>query len=181
MDTKTAQIYAEPGPGRQLLGAFEKVQDAPVKTSDKSNKLGNSEMAAIREDLALKTSEIKALKDRSSEAGLVQTKLGEKGLEIETKDGDFKIAIGGRLQLDGQINNNEDNIPQSAKLNDGAGLRRGRIHMDGTLYKDYDFKLNTISYEATVPPLPASLMPGLSIQASGQSALQLVNSESRSA
>ena len=60
VDTKTAQIYAEPGPDRQLMGAFEKIQDVPVKTSDKSNKFGNSETAAIREDLALKTSEIKS-------------------------------------------------------------------------------------------------------------------------
>ncbi|CAG9931305.1 OprO/OprP family phosphate-selective porin [Candidatus Nitrotoga arctica] len=140
VDTKTAQIYAEPGPDRQFMGAFEKSQAAPVKISDKANKLGNSEIAAIREDLALKTKEIKVLKESST--GLVKTKLGEKGLEIETTDGDFKIAIGGRLQLDGQLNQNEhhNHIPQSEKLNDGADLRRGRIHMDGTLYKDYDFK-----------------------------------------
>jgi phosphate-selective porin OprO/OprP len=140
VDTKTSQIYAEPGPQRQLIGAFEKVQDTQAKTSDKSNKLGNSEITAIREDLALKTIEIKALKDRAPETGLVKTKLGEKGLEIETTDGNFKIAVGGRLQLDGQLNSNEHNIPQSAKLNDGAAVRRGRMHVDGTLYKDYDFK-----------------------------------------
>ena len=133
VDTKTAQVFAEPGPNRLLMGAFEKVQEAPAKTAA---------IAAIREDLALKDNKIKILEERATEAALVKTKLGEKGLEIETADGNFKIALGGRLQLDGQLNQNEhhNHIPQGEKLNDGADLRRGRIHMDGTLYKDYDFK-----------------------------------------
>lgn len=140
VDTKTKQIYAEPGPHRQLMGAFEKVENAPAKTADKAEKLDKEEIKAIREDLALKTNEIKALSEHAAEAALVKTKLGDKGLEIETKDGNFKMAMGGRLQLDGQMSQNDHNAPQNARLNSGAALRRGRIHMDGTLYKDFDFK-----------------------------------------
>lgn len=140
MDTKTAQIYAEPGPNRIFMGAFDKSQEAPAKSADNSNKSFKAEIAAIHEDMALKTQEIKALKESSAEAALIKTKLGDNGLEIETKDGDFKMAIGGDLQIDGQVNKNGHNIPQSAQLDDGAGLRRGRIHMQGTLYKDFNFK-----------------------------------------
>lgn len=140
MDTKTAQIYAEPGPNRKFMGTFDKIQDAPAKTVDNSSKLDNSEIAAIREDMALKTNQIKALEEHAAETSLINTKFGDNGLEIESKDGAFKMAVGGDLQIDGQINKNGHNIPQSAQLDDGAGLRRGRIHMQGTLYKDLNFK-----------------------------------------
>lgn len=129
--------------------------------------------------MALKTQEIKALKESSAEAALIKTKFGDNGLKIESKDGDFKMAVGGDLQIDGQINKNGHNIPQSAKLDDGAGLRRGRIHMQGTLYKDSISSMNMILCAAAALPLLVSRMPTLSIQASTQSALRLVNSESR--
>ncbi|CAG9933019.1 porin [Candidatus Nitrotoga arctica] len=140
MNTQTAQIYAEPGPNRKFMGTFDKVQDAPSKIADKSNIADKAEITTIREDLALKTNEIKALKDRATETGLVKATFGDNGLEIETKNGDFKMAIGGDLQLDGQINQNGHRIPQSAQLDDGAGLRRGRIHMQGTVNQDYNFR-----------------------------------------
>ncbi|MDD5577879.1 MAG: porin [Methylobacter sp.] len=137
VDTKTKQLYAEPGPGRQKMGSFVQVEDVaakPVKPAD------TAEIAAVREDLALKTNEIKALQEHMTEAEAVKVKLGDKGLEIESSDKNFKMAMGGRLQLDGQFNENDHNIPQNARLNNGAGVRRGRLHMEGTLYKDYDFK-----------------------------------------
>lgn len=139
VDTKTKQIYAEPGPHRQLLGAFEKVQEGPTKATDKSEKLDKAEIKAIREDLALKTNEIKALSEHAEETSNVKTELGDKGLEIKTKDGNFKMAIGGRLQFDGQVTGNQAD-KQNQQLNAGSGVRRGRIHTEGTLYKDFDFK-----------------------------------------
>jgi phosphate-selective porin OprO/OprP len=143
VDTKTKQIYAEPGPHRQLMGNFEKVDNTPAKTVDKAEKLDKAEIKAIREDLALKTNEIKALSEHATEAELIKTELGEKGLEIKTKDGNFKMALGGRLQFDGESVRNES-VPGGpnglGRLNSGAGVRRGRIHTEGTLYKDFDFK-----------------------------------------
>ncbi len=59
VDTKTKQIYAEPGRGRELMGNFEKV--APAKAAVKVDE--NAEIKAIREDLALKQNEIKALEE----------------------------------------------------------------------------------------------------------------------
>ncbi|MDD4906553.1 MAG: porin [Methylobacter tundripaludum] len=139
VDTKTKQIYAEPGRGRELMGSFEKVQDTPAKAADKTEKLDKAEIKAIREDLALKTNEIKALSEHAEEASHVKTELGEKGLEIKTADGNFKMAVGGRLQFDAQTSGDQGS-KQGSQLNAGAGVRRGRIHTEGTLYKDFDFK-----------------------------------------
>ncbi|MDD5412297.1 MAG: porin, partial [Methylobacter sp.] len=140
VDTKTKQIYAEPGPHRQLMGNFEKVESAPEKAVSKEEKLDKTEIKAIREDLALKNNEIKALQEHVEEQSLVKTELGEKGLEIKTKDGNFKMAVGGRLQVDGQVSSTEGNRQNPQQLNDGLGVRRGRLHTEGTLYKDFDFK-----------------------------------------
>ena len=53
VDTKTKQIYAEPGKGRVLMGEFEKVGDKP-KVAE-SPEADAAEMAAIRKDIEFKT------------------------------------------------------------------------------------------------------------------------------
>ncbi len=69
------------------------------------------------------------------------------GLEIATKDKNFRVHIGGRTQLDvGWFNadqNVQDNI--NRPYENGADFRRGRIRIDGTMYStiewavEYDF------------------------------------------
>lgn len=54
VDTKTQQIYAEPGEGRTKLGSFEKVEEAH---KDKT------EIAEMKQDLELKTNELKAIEE----------------------------------------------------------------------------------------------------------------------
>ena len=72
VDSKTKQIYAEPGPGRELMGSFEQV--APSKSGyskhDGTHSNGHTELdsdsadiATIKEDLELKENEIRALKE----------------------------------------------------------------------------------------------------------------------
>lgn len=66
VDTKTKQIYAEPGPHRERMGSFERVEDTPQKHGDStsSNKHETeAEIAEIKEDLELKTNELKALEE----------------------------------------------------------------------------------------------------------------------
>ncbi len=140
VDTKTKQIYAEPGRGRVLMGSFERVEDKPAVASAPAAAPAPAEVTAMKQDLELKTNEIKALQEHMEEQEKTEVKLGDKGLEIATKDGNFKMAMGGRIQLDAQVNDNGSNIPEAAKLNDGIGVRRGRWHMEGTVYKDFDFK-----------------------------------------
>ncbi|MGZ4999653.1 MAG: OprO/OprP family phosphate-selective porin, partial [Methylomonas sp.] len=60
VDTKTQQIFAEPGKGRVLLGEFQKVGEAAAAKPAESADL-KAEIAQIKQDLALKNNEIKAL------------------------------------------------------------------------------------------------------------------------
>lgn len=145
VDVRTKQIFAEPGPHRERMGSFERVEDASAKAPATATE--SAELSAVKEDLALKTNEIKALQEHMEEAEKTEVKLGEKGLEIASKDKNFKMSIGGRLQFDGDVATGGQGEAKDTKtpaqlqqINDGTGVRRGRIHTEGTLYKDFDFK-----------------------------------------
>jgi phosphate-selective porin OprO/OprP len=155
VDTKTKQIYAEPGRGRELMGSFEKV-DKAAKTVDREQKLDQAEIKAIREDLALKENAIKALEEHAavdSAADSVNVKLDNKGLNFETKDKNFQFKLGGRIQADANYTNHDNFIatspqtglatttpPTHVEANDGTEFRRARIDFSGTFYKDWGFK-----------------------------------------
>jgi phosphate-selective porin OprO and OprP len=146
VDTKTKQIYAEPGPRRELMGSFEKVGEAKAQPAPPA------EISAIKEDLELKSNEIAALKEHAKEAEENKIHLDD-GLELKTKDGNFKVAINGRMQVDSQVNVNNDVAPGCSvvkgynndscttnQLGDGVGLRRARLGVEGTFFHDYDYK-----------------------------------------
>jgi hypothetical protein len=67
VDTKTKQIYAEPGPDRQLMGSFEQVSPNNNGYSKHDGSHGgateNAEIENIKQDLELKENEIKALEE----------------------------------------------------------------------------------------------------------------------
>jgi phosphate-selective porin OprO and OprP len=67
-------------------------------------------------------------------------KLGENGLEFASDDGNFKAKIGGRAQVDSQINWNDKHGPAGTDLSDGVGFRRARLYTEGTLFKDYEYR-----------------------------------------
>ncbi len=155
VDTKTKQIYTEAGVGRQRLGSFEQVQEGvPVKNG--------GEVSELRSKLELQDNQIKALEEHAKageEEGVVEIKK-DGGIEFKSRDGNFKMAINGRMQVDSQMNVNQD-LPNSgggaannplgsgyaagaagmpATLNDGAGLRRARLGVEGTFFKNTDYK-----------------------------------------
>ena len=149
VDTKTKQIYAEPGRGRMLMGSFEQVGETPAKTAAPSVP---AEIDAMKQDLELKTNEIKALQEHVVEAtkpDSVVVKLDD-GIHFATRDGNFTAGINGRMQVDSQSNVNQDlqnnfvnrNDPFSvpATLNNGATLRRARLGVEGTFFKETDYK-----------------------------------------
>ncbi len=144
VDTKTKQIYAEPGPRRVLMGEFEKVGDKPKQAEAPA--ADATEMAAIRQDLEFKTNEIKALQEHAEEAHKAPAvELTDNGFEMKSKDGQFKMAVNGRMQVDSQVNMNQQTaIPTGANttnnLSDGVGLRRARLGVEGTFFKDWDYK-----------------------------------------
>ena len=138
VDTKTKQIYAEPGPHRQLMGSFERVEDK-VSTPAES-----AELSKVQEDLELKTNEIKALQEHMTEVEQVSVKMDKKGLQVESADKDFQFKLGGRIQADANYSNNDDFVEAGTtdhvEANDGTEFRRARIAFTGTFFKDWKFK-----------------------------------------
>ena len=161
VDTKTKQLFAEPGHGRVLLGAFEKVggpSSAPGASHSAAPAATAAEVAAIKQDLELKTNEIKALEEHAAEESKpssVHVKLDD-GIHFATKDGNFTAGINGRLQVDSQSNVNQqlpvdylntnalgapvNQLGVPSELNNGATLRRARLGVEGTFFKNTDYK-----------------------------------------
>ena len=71
VDNRTQQIFAEPGANRSKLGSFEKVEETAAQ---------KAEIAKIKEDMALKTNEMKALDDHMQAAEETKLKLGQDGV-----------------------------------------------------------------------------------------------------
>ncbi|MDD5322146.1 MAG: porin [Methylococcales bacterium] len=145
VDTKTKQIYAEPGPHRQLIGAFERVEDEPAAAP-----ADTAEIAAVREDLEMKTNEIKALQEHMDEVEKVKVTMDKKGLQVESADKNFKFKLGGRIQTDATWNSNGNGFTRPNQIsgrppvfgtpvdaNDGTEVRRGRMRFEGVFYHDW--------------------------------------------
>jgi hypothetical protein len=64
VDTKTKQIYAEPGKGRVLMGKFVHVDEKGGQHKHQEGENDSADIKAIKEDLELKNSAIKALEEK---------------------------------------------------------------------------------------------------------------------
>jgi phosphate-selective porin OprO/OprP len=62
--------------------------------------------------------------------------VSHKGLSIGTRDGAYKFAFGGRLQIDGAVFDEDE-----SNLGNGVEMRRARIKSFGTVATDWDYKL----------------------------------------
>ena len=76
---------------------------------------------------------------------LAMTAKWNHGFELSTKNKDFKVHVGGRVQSDtswysgnGNIENTVD-LGGVGPLRDATNMRRGRIRIDGTMYETMDF------------------------------------------
>jgi phosphate-selective porin OprO/OprP len=65
--------------------------------------------------------------------------VGAKGLVLKSPDGDFSMKLGGRMHAD-FIKHSGDKDSQAT---DGSEIRRGRIALSGTMYKDFDYIIET--------------------------------------
>lgn len=70
-----------------------------------------------------------------------------KGLMLESIDGAFKFNLGGQLQVDANVFD-EDHTD----LESGTEIRRARLHVEGTMWRvwDYKFQLDFAGDEATI-------------------------------
>lgn len=147
VDTKTKQIYAEPGRGRVPMGNFERAEDAAQRPATSTDA---AEIAAMREDLDNKTNELKAIDEHIQSIEEVKVKMDSKGMQVETKDKNFNFRLGGRIHADASYSNGDNfntkkadattKLPTHVEANDGTEIRRARMEFLGTFYKDWEFK-----------------------------------------
>lgn len=137
VDNKTKQIYAEPGPGRERMGSFVQVEEAAAKPAD------TAELSEVREDLELKSMEIKALQEHMTEAEQgSKVKIDKKGVQFESADKDFKFKLGGRIHADSSFSSGDDYLDDGdhAEANDGTEIRRARMRFEGVFFRDWRFR-----------------------------------------
>lgn len=103
--------------------------------------------AAIEQYLKQKEAQKKADDDRKKEEGYVvgsdlsMSATWNNGLELSSKNKDFRVHVGGRTQLDVGWFSVDPNV--NANINtpygDGIDFRRARLRIDGTMYETIDW------------------------------------------
>jgi phosphate-selective porin OprO and OprP len=103
---------------------------------------------------------------------LAMTASWHNGLELSTKNKDFRVHVGGRTQLDISAFNNDPALTVSPSVGgiglqpDSVQLRRGRLRIDGVMYEifefaaEYDF-VNTLAPAAPSTGQPAATIPAI--------------------
>jgi phosphate-selective porin OprO/OprP len=89
------------------------------------------------------------------------------GLEIESEDKEFRVHVGGRVQLDGTWYDGDNAVqfgPNGlGELNDAVNFRRARFRIDGTMYYTIDWAAefdwsNTVNDDPTLPVQPGAVV-----------------------
>ncbi len=144
VDTKTKQIFTEPGADRKKLGSFERVEDAQKKAATPNVLPPRNRRAEIarKAETARLISKVDTLENEVKRSNKVKIKIDKKGLQAETADGNFKLKIGGRMHADAAVSGNDKFVSGGAPVeaNNGTELRRARIALVGTYFKDWKFK-----------------------------------------
>lgn len=60
---------------------------------------------------------------------------------VDSKNGNFKIKMGGRIQYDIMWINQNDSLKTHFDAHNGTEIRRARLYTSGTIYKNIKFKL----------------------------------------
>ena len=157
VDTKTKQIYAEPGKGRQKMGTFEQVDENARSTrgvsADSTQHLYNemetskAELKKVQTDLELKANEIKALEEHVAANREEKSKNDEKWFNKINMRGYTQLRYnqplsGDRTSADPELKSVGDGFIGDNK---GFGFRRVRLVFSGdineyvSLYLQPDF------------------------------------------
>jgi len=65
----------------------------------------------------------------------------DNALRVDSKNGNFKIKMGGRIQYDIMWINQNDSLNNHFDAHNGVEIRRARLYTSGTIYKNIKFKL----------------------------------------
>lgn len=168
VDTKTKQVFAEPGPNRVHMGTYVKTDNppvqpespkvattpssAPAESEKKETMAGSTPMReekttevadkTIHERLA---SQVSVLEERIKDVEKIHGTFDDRGLHWATKDGNFSMSLNGRIQPASQYNFVNDPDPAfgsntANELNSGMNIRRARLGVEGTFYRIWDYK-----------------------------------------
>ncbi len=164
VDTKTKQIFAEPGPGRVHMGTYEKSGTASKTTkqaspstelnpvpegqkADASNKNTSDRLTRLREKAEKEQlkGQVSMLDERVKEVEKIHGNFDDRGLHWSTKDGNFSVSLNGRIQPASQYNFINEPDPAfgsntANELNSGMNIRRARLGVEGTFLKIWDYK-----------------------------------------
>lgn len=151
VDTKTKQIFAEPGVGRQKLGTFEQVHPGGHKGVDDFADVAtrmHQDNEKIHHDLELQQNEIKALEEKTAETSSRPiVSMDSKGLQVQSADKNFKFKLGGRIHAEAAFHDGDTGYGKttagafnSADAADGTDVRRARMRMEGVFFKDWLFR-----------------------------------------
>lgn len=118
VDPETQQIFAEPGEGRVKLGTFQMVESAET------------------------ASEAVVTTTPATAEPAVEVAVGSGGLDVDGNNG-FSMQLGGRMHADGSYSS-DDNLLRRGTANEfeavsGTEIRRGRLALRGTAYRDFDY------------------------------------------
>lgn len=130
VDTKTKQIFAEPGPGRTHMGKYVKDENASIKAgaptaaqaaertveaqaasggddqADERKNKSAERLARIAEkaEKAKFVNQVSVLEERMKEVEKIHGTFDDRGLHWATKDGNFSMSLNGRIQPASQYN-----------------------------------------------------------------------------
>ena len=138
VDSKTQQIYAEPGPGRVRLGRFQLVDETAGTESALEQRIVERQQAY--------EAKMEQAIARAGATGGASVNVGRKGLEVVNADGEHSLNLGGRIHADASTHNGDDNLINRGSLapleaTAGSEIRRARLALKGTLYSDYKYHL----------------------------------------
>ena len=91
------------------------------------------------------------------------------GLDLESKNKDFHIHIGGRTQYDNSFFANDPDLTVSPNIGgigpqrDSFQFRRGRLRIEGTMYENFDFAAEYDFVNTLAPASPSSGQPVVAV------------------
>ena len=91
------------------------------------------------------------------------------GLDLESKNKDFRVHIGGRTQYDNSFFANDPELTVSPAVGgigpqrDSFQFRRGRLRIDGTMYENFDFAAEYDFVNTLAPASPSSGQPVVAV------------------
>ena len=140
INKKQYQELAKSGQNFQDNALLQVLAQNGAITKDQAKNLSNGKVdGAAPATTAIAAPSIKNAPAPNPNDGYAR--VNEKGIEWGSNDGSFKAKIGGRIQIDSQVNWNDNpaSKPYTALAN-GVALRRARLFVEGLMYRDYEYR-----------------------------------------